>query len=108
MPNQIHKTAGKNDSRYWLSRIFRPANDRKVASHITSCGRSFVVVALGFSLWTPNREAAARQAAGIYFDILTLGPLNDTETMERRLLRANTVKPTKHRIFSLGIFSYLR
>jgi integrase len=71
--NQIQRVAGKNDSRYWRSRIFRPINDRGEASPHYTMRLQFRGRRMAFSLGTGNAEAAARIAASIYGDFLTLG-----------------------------------
>ena len=71
--NQLRAAAGKNDSRYWASRIFRPVNDRGEASPHYSMKVQFRGRRMAFTLGTGNKDAAARRAAGIYTDLLTLG-----------------------------------
>ena len=71
--NQLRAAAGKNDSRYWASRIFRPVNDRGEASPHYSMKVQFRGRRMAFTLRTANKEAAARRAAVIYADLLTLG-----------------------------------
>ena len=71
--NQLRAAAGKNDSRYWVSRIFRPVNDRGEASPHYSMKVQFRGRRMAFTLGTANKEAGARRAAGIYTDLLTLG-----------------------------------
>ncbi len=65
--------AGKNDSRYWASRIFRPVNASGNASPHYSMKVQLRGRRMAFTLGTANKEAAARRAAGIYTDLLTLG-----------------------------------
>jgi integrase len=67
------RAAGKNDSRYWLARIFRPVNDRGEASPHYSMKVQFRGRRMAFTLGTANKAAAARRAAGIYGDLLVLG-----------------------------------
>jgi integrase len=88
LPNQIKRAAGKNDSRYWLSRIFRPINDRGITSPHYFMRLQFRGRRMGFSLGTANRDAAARQAAGIYNELLTLGP-------ERMLAKRRAQRPAE-------------
>src|SRR5215471_8790997 len=71
--NQIRRMAGKNDSRYWRARIFKPVNDRGETSPHYSMRLQFRRRRMAFSLGTGNAEAAARIAASIYTDFLTLG-----------------------------------
>jgi integrase len=74
LPNQFHKArAGKNDARYWLPRLYRPTNDRGRQSPHYAMQLQYRGHRLGFGLHTSNREAAARRAAGIYGDLLSLG-----------------------------------
>ena len=71
--NQLRAAAGKNDSRYWASRIFRPVNASGAASPHYSMKVQFRGRRMAFTLGTGNKDAAARRAAGIYTDLLTLG-----------------------------------
>jgi integrase len=71
--NTITRGAGKNDSRYWRSRIFRPINARGEASPHYSMRLQIRGHRMSFSLGTGNAEAAARRAANVYTDFLTLG-----------------------------------
>jgi integrase len=71
--NTITRGAGKNDSRYWRSRIFRPINARGEVSPHYSMRLQIHGQRMAFSLGTGNAEAAARKAAHLYTDFLTLG-----------------------------------
>jgi integrase len=71
--NKITRGAGKNDSRYWRSRIFRPINARGEASPHYSMRLQIHGRRMAFSLGTGNAEAAARKAAILYTDFLALG-----------------------------------
>jgi len=71
--NTITRGAGKNDSRYWRSRIYRPINARGEASPHYSMRLQMRKQRMAFSLGTGNAEAAARKAANVYTDFLTLG-----------------------------------
>jgi integrase len=71
--NTITRGAGKNDSRYWRSRIFRAKNARKEKSPHYSMRLQMRGQRMAFSLGTGNAEAAARKAANVYTDFLTLG-----------------------------------
>jgi integrase len=71
--NTITRGAGKNDSRYWRSRIFRPVNARGERSPHYSMRLQMRRHRMAFSLGTGNAEAAARRAANVYTDFLTLG-----------------------------------
>jgi integrase len=67
------RRVGKNDSRYWRSRIFRPLNARGQASPHYSMRLQMKGKRMAFSLGTGNADAAARKAAGVYTDFLVLG-----------------------------------
>ena len=71
--NTITRGAGKNDSRYWRSRIFRPINARGETSPHYSMRLQMRGQRMAFSLGTGNAEAAARIAAKVYTDFLILG-----------------------------------
>src|SRR4029450_13191126 len=71
--NTITRGVGKNDSRYWRSRIYRPINARGEASPHYSMRLQMRGQRMAFSLGTGNAEAAARKAATVYADFLTLG-----------------------------------
>lgn len=71
LPSQ--RTAGKNDSRYWLQRIFRPVNGRGEASPHYCMRIQFRGRRLAFTLGTGNKDAAAKIAAGIYGDLFAQG-----------------------------------
>jgi Phage integrase family. len=71
--NTVKREAGKNDSRYWRSRIYRPFNARGEASPHYSMRLQMRKQRMAFSLGTGNVEAAARKAASVYTDFLTLG-----------------------------------
>jgi integrase len=72
--NARARTAGKNDSRYWRSRIYRPINARGESSPHYSMRLQFRgSPRTSLSLGTGNADAAARKAANIYADFLTLG-----------------------------------
>jgi integrase len=71
--NTLTRAVGKNDSRYWRSRIYRPINARGEASPHYSMRLQMRKQRMAFSLGTGNAEAAARKAASVYTDFLTLG-----------------------------------
>ena len=71
--NTITRGAGKNDSRYWRSRIFRPINARGETSPHYSMRLQMRGQRMAFSLGTGNGDAAARIAANVYTDFLILG-----------------------------------
>ena len=87
--NQITRGVGKNDSRYWFSRIFRPINDRGEASPHYAMRLQMHGRRIALSLGTGNKDAAARSAAKIYTDFLTLG-------VEGALAKYRPQKPTEH------------
>src|SRR6266481_5140762 len=71
--NNLTRGVGKNDSRYWRSRIFRPINARGETSPHYSMRLQMRGQRMAFSLGTGNAEAAARKAANVYTDFLILG-----------------------------------
>jgi integrase len=71
--NTLTRGAGKNDSRYWRKRIYRPFNARGEASPHYSMRLQMRGSRWSFSLGTGNAEAAARKAANVYTDFITLG-----------------------------------
>src|SRR5512133_3841092 len=71
--NTFTRGAGKNDSRYWRSRIYRPINARGEASPHYSMRLQMRKQRMSFSLGTGNAEAASRKAANLYTDFLLLG-----------------------------------
>src|SRR4029450_12011661 len=71
--NTLTRGAGKNDSRYWRSRIYRPINARGEPSPHYSMRLQMHGQRMSFSLGTGNAEAAARKAANVYTGFLTLG-----------------------------------
>src|SRR5436305_455734 len=71
--NTFTRGAGKNDSRYWRSRVFRPRNARRETSPHYCMRLQMRGRRMAFSLGTGNAEAAARKAANVYTDFLTLG-----------------------------------
>ncbi len=77
LPNQNAKPAGgrfpKTDSRYWLSRIFKPVNDRGQESVNYSMRVSYKGRRLAFTLDVGEKELAARKAADIYLNIVKHG-----------------------------------
>ena len=73
MAHMLARSVGKNDSRYWRSRIFRRADPRGIESaHYTARiqwrGRRHY-----FALGTANKEAAAAKAATIWRDLVAHG-----------------------------------
>jgi integrase len=73
LANTITRAVGKNDSRYWRSRIYRPFNAHGEASPHYSMRLQMRGHRMSFSLGTGNAEAAARKAANVYNDFLSLG-----------------------------------
>lgn len=73
LPNQKCGGIGKNSANYWQGRIYKPKNDRGQSSPHYAMQLQFQGHRLAFSLRTGNQAAAARIAAGIYSDLLTLG-----------------------------------
>jgi len=66
------QSRGKNSSAYWLSRIFKTVT-RGVESPHYSLKIAFKGRRMRFTTGTGNKDAAARIAAGIYNDLLSLG-----------------------------------
>jgi len=71
--NTLSRGVGKNDSRYWRSRIYRPINARGEASPHYTMRLQVRGQRMAFSLGTGNAEAGARKAASVYNDFLILG-----------------------------------
>ena len=100
LPNPIQKArVGKNDARYWLPRLYRPVNSKGIQSPHYAMQLQFKGHRLGFGLHTSNREAAARRAAGIYGDLLSLG-------VEETLAKHRARRPEAEGIATVG--EYLR
>jgi integrase len=72
---QLKKTGGigKNSANYWISRLRKKRNSFGEESPHWSIQLQSGGTRRGFSTGTGNKEAAAKIAAGIYNDILTLG-----------------------------------
>lgn len=71
--NHFRAAVSKNDARYWRDRIFHTTNDRGQRSRhygmkVQIRGRRF-----NFALGSANKEGAARTAAQIYNELITLG-----------------------------------
>ena len=99
LANTIRATAGKNDSRYWLPRVFRPVNARGEASPHYSMKVQFRGRRMAFTLSTGNKDAAAKRAAGIYGELLAHG-------IEATLARRRTQRPEGEDVATIG--EYLR
>jgi integrase len=89
--NSERAIRGKNDHRYWLSRVFRPVSGRgEVGPHycvkIQWRGRR-----VAFSLSTCNKDAAARRALALYGEIVARGL--DAVLAERRAKSADDEAP---------------
>ena len=63
----------KDDSRYWLPRLFKPRNDRGDESPHYSMRIALKGRRMAFALGTGNKEAGAKRACGIYADLQKLG-----------------------------------
>ena len=73
MAHMAARSVGKNDSRYWRSKIFGRADPRGIVSaHYTARiqwrGRRHY-----FALGTANKEAAAAKASAIWHDLTAHG-----------------------------------
>jgi integrase len=99
LANTIRAAAGKNDSRYWLARVFRPVNARGAASPHYSMKVQFRGRRMAFTLGTGNKEAAAKRAAAIYGELLAHG-------VEATLARRRARRPEGEDIATIG--AYLR
>ena len=71
--HKIRRSAGKNDARYWLPRLFRKINARGETSPHYSMRVQFRGRRMAFALGTGNKDAAARLAAGLYGELLAKG-----------------------------------
>jgi integrase len=93
--NQKPGGVGKNNAVYWQSRIFKPVNDRGVASPHYSMKVAFKGKRAAFGLGTANKEAASRRAASIYIDILSSG-------MEAALVKHRPQTDKPERVATVG------
>jgi integrase len=73
LPNKKTGGVGKNSANYWITRLIRPVNSRGEESPHYSFRTLFKGRRGAFSTGTGNKEAAAKIAAGIYGDLLTMG-----------------------------------
>jgi integrase len=73
LPNKKTGGVGKNSANYWITRLIRPVNSRGEESPHYSFRTLFKGRRGAFSTGTGNKDAAAKIAAGIYNDILTIG-----------------------------------
>ena len=73
MANSSPHRFGKNDSRYWRSKIFRLVNPRGVEVTHYSVRIQWQGQRHYFALGTANKEAAAAKAAEVYRDLASLG-----------------------------------
>ena len=96
---QFGAAAGKNDSRYWLPRVFRPVNARGEASPHYSMKVQFRGRRMAFTLGTGNKEAAAKRAAAIYGELLAHG-------IEATLTKRRAQRPEGEGVATIG--EYLR
>ena len=71
--HKIRRSAGKNDARYWLPRLFRKINAQGEMSPHYSMRVQFRGRRMAFVLGTGNKDAAARLAAGLYGELLAKG-----------------------------------
>ena len=95
LANTIRATAGKNDSRYWLPRVFRPVNARGEASPHYSMKVQFRGRRMAFTLGTGNKDAAAKRAAAIYGELLAHG-------IEATLARRRAQRPEGEDTATIG------
>ena len=99
LANTIRAAAGKNDSRYWLPRVFRPVNARGEASPHYSMKVQFRGRRMAFTLGTGNKDAAAKRAAAIYGELLAHG-------VEATLTKRRAQRPEGEGVATIG--EYLR
>ena len=99
LANTIRAAAGKNDSRYWLPRVFRPVNARGEASPHYSMKVQFRGRRMAFTLGTGNKDAAAKRAAAIYGELLAHG-------IEATLTKRRAQRPEGEDVATIG--EYLR
>ena len=95
LANTIRATAGKNDSRYWLPRVFRPVNARGEASPHYSMKVQFRGRRMAFTLGTGNKDAAAKRAAAIYGELVAHG-------IEATLARRRAHRPEGEDVATIG------
>jgi integrase len=95
LANTIRATAGKNDSRYWLPRVFRPVNARGAASPHYSMKVQFRGRRMAFTLSTGNKDAAAKRAAAIYGELVAHG-------IEATLARRRAHRPEGEDVATIG------
>lgn len=73
MANLKTRGAGKTSPSFWASRIFKAKSDDGFVSPNYVMRVQFMGRRTTLSTNTPNKEAAAKIAAGIYVDLLTIG-----------------------------------
>jgi integrase len=73
LPNKKTGGVGKNSANYWIARLIKPVNSRGEESPHYSFRTLYKGRRAAFTTGTGNKEAAAKIAAGIYNDILTIG-----------------------------------
>ena len=95
LANTIRATAGKNDSRYWLPRVFRPVNARGEASPHYSMKVQFRGRRMAFTLHTGNKDAAAKRAAAIYGELVAHG-------IEATLAKHRAQRPEGEDVATIG------
>src|SRR5262245_49462292 len=95
MANTIRAAAGKNDSRYWLQRVFGPVNARGEASPHYSMKVQFRGRRMAFTLSTGNKDAASKRAAAIYGELVAHGT-------EATLARRRARRPEGEDVATIG------
>lgn len=73
LPNKKTGGVGKNSANYWSSRLFKPVNSRGEESPHYSFRTLYKGRRGSFTTGTGNKEAAAKTAAAIYTELLTIG-----------------------------------
>ena len=99
LAHTIRATAGKNDSRYWLPRVFRPVNARGEASPHYSMKVQFRGRRMAFTLNTANKDAAAKRAAAIYGELVAHG-------IEATLARHRAQRPAGEDVATIGEYLF--
>jgi hypothetical protein len=80
--NVKQTSRSKNDTKFWLKRLFKPISGRGTKSPSWSVKIQFRGKRTTFRLLTSNKEAAARRALAIYQDVVDRGL--DAVIAERR------------------------
>ena len=85
----------KTDSRYWLTRVYRPRNSRGAQSPHFAFQVQFHGHHLTFGLHTANRQLAAQKASRIFRDLSVLD-------VEKALAKHRPKQPEAEQVSSIG------